>query len=122
MRGGSGVGLIVAGAILYWVVDLPLPFVDEHALGGILMVAGLVALVARLLADAHRPQPNAAPGIGMVLVGAILTWAVRVDLPVVDAKALGVVLLIAGAVTIGVTVFMSVQQSRTRNVVEYRYK
>lgn len=122
MRGGSGVGLIVAGAILYWVVDLPLPFVNEHALGGILMVAGLVALVAGMLADAHRPQPNAASGIGMLLVGAILTWAVRVDLPFVDAKALGVVLMIAGAVTIGATVFMSFQQSRTRNVVEYRYK
>ena len=59
-------------------------------------------------------------GIGLLAAGAVLHWAVLVDVPYVDKDALGVVLMIVGLVTIAVSLVMNVQQSRTRNVVEYR--
>jgi hypothetical protein len=56
---GTGIGLIAAGAILYWAVDLDLPFVFDGALGVILMVAGVIAVLATVtmqLQSSRSPQ------------------------------------------------------------------
>jgi len=50
---GSGIGLIVLGAILAFAVDVNLPGVDDNALGYILMAAG-VALIFLTFAMVNR--------------------------------------------------------------------
>jgi O-antigen/teichoic acid export membrane protein len=50
---GSGIGLIVVGAILAFAVDVNLPGVDDNVLGYILMAAG-VALIFLTFAMVSR--------------------------------------------------------------------
>lgn len=126
MGKGTGVVLLAAGAILYWASDVDVPFVEDSSLGVILMLLGAVALVGGLLTSAPHPirsagaQTSVGTGIGLLLAGSILLWAVDTDLPYVDDAGLAVILIIAGIVTVAASVVMSLQQSRTRNVVEYR--
>lgn len=51
---GLGIILIVAGAILLWALDLDLQFLDDDALGVILLAAGGLALVLALVMNAQR--------------------------------------------------------------------
>jgi hypothetical protein len=53
---GLGIILIVAGAILLWALDLDLEFLDDDALGLILLGAGLLALVLALVMNAQRSR------------------------------------------------------------------
>jgi uncharacterized membrane protein len=50
---GSGIGLIVLGAVLAFAVDVNLPGVNDNALGFILMAAG-VALIVLSFAMVNR--------------------------------------------------------------------
>ena len=60
-------------------------------------------------------------GIAMIVVGAILYWAVDVNLPFIFDGALGVILMIAGVISVVATIAMQVSGSPTRRVVERRY-
>ena len=62
-------------------------------------------------------------GLGIVLVvaGAVLMWALDVDLPYVDDDTLGLILLIVGILTILLSLFLTFQQGRTKHVEERRY-
>jgi hypothetical protein len=51
---GTGVVLIVLGAILLWAVDVNIPFVSDDTLGIILMVAGVLCIVLVLVLNAQR--------------------------------------------------------------------
>ncbi|MGH3315796.1 MAG: DUF6458 family protein [Nocardioidaceae bacterium] len=53
---GLGIILIVAGAILLWALDLDLEFLDDDALGLILLGAGLLALILALVMNAQRSR------------------------------------------------------------------
>jgi hypothetical protein len=56
---GAALLFFAAGAILYWAVDLDLPFVFDGALGVILMVAGAIAVLATItmqLQSSHSHQ------------------------------------------------------------------
>ena len=55
-------------------------------------------------------------GIGVVLlvVGAILYWAIDVDIPGINEDATGVILMLAGLLAIGLALYMSYQRSNTR--------
>lgn len=46
---GAGLGLLLTGAILVWGLDVDLPFIDDDALGAILIVAGVVTIAAALV-------------------------------------------------------------------------
>jgi hypothetical protein len=61
-------------------------------------------------------------GLGIVLIvaGAILLWALDVDLPFIDGEALGVILLAAGALAVILALVMNSQRGRTRHTVEER--
>lgn len=131
MGKGPGVALIAAGAILLWAVEIDLPYVTDDALGMILLLAGGIALVAGIVtgtasatggagASTTAAASSAGTGIGLLLVGSVLLWAVDTDLPYVDDRGLAVILVVAGLVTVGVSLVMGFQQSRTRSVVEYR--
>lgn len=131
MGKGPGVALIAAGAILLWAVEIDLPYVTDDALGMILLLAGGIALVAGIVtgsasasggagASTTAAASSAGTGIGLLLAGSVLLWAVDTDLPYVDDRGLAVILVVAGLVTVGVSLAMGFQQSRTRSVVEYR--
>lgn len=110
---GTGVGLIAAGAVLTWALDVDLPYVEDDALGAILLVAGAVVMVAAAVMNAQRPGTDPSSGLGLGTAGAALLWAVDVDIPYVFDAALGAILLLGGAITIAVAVAMN--QPRTRS-------
>lgn len=53
---GTGVVLLVLGAILYFAIDVDLPGVEDNTLGIILMVAGALALLLGLIMNAQRSR------------------------------------------------------------------
>jgi hypothetical protein len=117
---GTGVGLAVAGAILYWAVELDVPYLFEGALGVIAMVAGL-AIVAASFVVTPRSHPTVAAGLSLGAAGAALAWAVDIDLPFVYDGSLGVILMFAGVIAVVAAAVMDYQRARGRHEVEYRY-
>src|SRR5512144_1345227 len=54
---GGGVGLIAAGAVVMWGLDVDPPYIEDHTLGAVLLVAGVVALVgATLMRVQQHPE------------------------------------------------------------------
>ncbi len=117
---GTGVGLAVAGAILHWAVELNVPYVFEDALGMIVMLAGL-AVVAISFGVTERARGNVGVGLGLLVAGAILTWAVDLDLPYVYDGSLGIILMFAGVIAVVAAIAMDYQHTRSRHTVDYRY-
>jgi len=117
---GSGVGLIIAGAILTWAIELDVPYLYEGALGVIMMIAGL-AVIAVTVAVHPRAYSSVGTGLALATVGSIFTWAVDIDLPYVYDGSLGVILLAAGVIGVIAAIVMDFQRQRSRQVVEYRY-
>lgn len=113
---GAGILFLAAGAILYWAVDVDLPYVDDDALGAILILAGALALVAAVVMNTRRAQSGTSMGTGVSLIvaGAVLYWAVNINLPYVFDGALGAILMVGGAIAVLATVTMHFQGSRTR--------
>ncbi|MBA2573171.1 MAG: hypothetical protein H0V02_00060 [Nocardioidaceae bacterium] len=62
-------------------------------------------------------------GLGVVLIvlGAIFMWAIDFDMEFVDDRTLGLILLIAGILTIVLSLVLTAQRSRTTHVEERRY-
>jgi hypothetical protein len=60
-------------------------------------------------------------GIALFVVGAIVTWAININLPYVADYALGVILMLAGAVWFVVALIMHLQRRRER-VTEHHYE
>jgi len=60
-------------------------------------------------------------GIVLIVVGAILLFALDVDLPFVSDDTLGVILLVVGVLAVVLALVMNAQRSRTRHVQETRY-
>jgi len=63
-------------------------------------------------------------GVGVVLLvaGAILFWAVEVDIPGVTDDTLGIILMVVGALGIILALIMNAQRSHTKHVDERRYE
>ena len=61
-------------------------------------------------------------GIVLFVVGAIVTWAININLPYVADYALGVILMVAGVVWFVVALIMHMQRRRERVVTEQRYE
>lgn len=61
-------------------------------------------------------------GVGVVLlvVGAILYWAVEVDIPGVSDNTLGIILMVVGVIAIVLALVMNQQRSRTKVIEERR--
>ena len=62
-------------------------------------------------------------GLGVILVvaGAVLMWALDVNLSYVDDNTLGLILFIVGILTVVVSLVMNMQRSRTTHIEEHRY-
>jgi peptidoglycan/LPS O-acetylase OafA/YrhL len=111
---GAAVVCFAAGAILYYAVEVDLPYVEDDTLGAILLLAGLIAAIAAVIASTRRSQggTSTGTGIGLLVSGAILYWAIDVDFPFVTDSALGVILMAAGIVTVVATLIMHRQDTR----------
>ena len=60
-------------------------------------------------------------GILLIVVGAVLLWALNVNLPFFSDDTLGIILIIAGILAIVLSLVMNAQRSRTKHVQESRY-
>jgi uncharacterized membrane protein HdeD (DUF308 family) len=60
-------------------------------------------------------------GIVLIVIGAILLWAVQVDIPFVTDDTLGIILMVAGILAVILALVMNAQRSRTKHVQENRY-
>ena len=60
-------------------------------------------------------------GVALIVIGAILLFALDVNLPFVSDDTLGVILIVAGILAIILALVMNAQRSRTRHVQETRY-
>lgn len=114
--------LLAVAAVLTWAVDVDLPYVDDATLSSVLLALGLTLLVAGALLSAARSDGSDEGAAGLVLLalGMVFVWGLEVDVPQVEDEALGLILMLGGAVSIGATVYLDRQRSRTRRVVELR--
>jgi uncharacterized membrane protein HdeD (DUF308 family) len=62
-------------------------------------------------------------GVGIVLLvlGAILLFALNVDMPFVSDDTLGIIFIVAGALALILALIMQAQRSRTKHVQENRF-
>jgi uncharacterized membrane protein HdeD (DUF308 family) len=60
-------------------------------------------------------------GIVLIVIGAILLFALNIDLPFVTDDTLGIILIVAGALALILALVMQAQRGRTRHVEEKRY-
>ena len=60
-------------------------------------------------------------GILLIVVGAILLFALKVDIPFVTDDTLGVILIVAGVLALVIALVMQAQRGRTKHVQENRY-
>jgi hypothetical protein len=119
---GTAVVLFAAGAILYWAVDVDVPYVEDNTLGAILILAGALAAAVAVIVNTRRSETGTSvgTGIGLTAAGAVLYWAVDVDFPFIADGALGVILMVAGLITIAATLTLNWQDSRSRHIVQRR--
>jgi hypothetical protein len=121
---GTGVVLVVIGAVLYWGVGIDIPYVDDRTIGEVLIGLGLVGLLlgalSRMPARAHRSEMGAGTGVAMILAGAVLRWGLDVHTTKVNLDTLGLILIFVGVVAVAATLTMEWQRSRTQRRVEYR--
>jgi uncharacterized membrane protein HdeD (DUF308 family) len=60
-------------------------------------------------------------GILLIVLGAILLFALNLDIPFVTDDTLGIILLVAGVLALVLALILNYQRGRTRNVHESRY-
>jgi uncharacterized membrane protein HdeD (DUF308 family) len=60
-------------------------------------------------------------GILLIVVGAILLFALNVNIPYVSDDTLGIILIVAGVLALVVSLVMQAQRGRTKHVNETRY-
>lgn len=61
-------------------------------------------------------------GIVLIVIGAILLFAVQADLPFVSDDTLGIILIVGGILAIVLVLVLNAQRTRTRHVQENRYQ
>jgi uncharacterized BrkB/YihY/UPF0761 family membrane protein len=60
-------------------------------------------------------------GIFLIVVGAIFLFALNLDIPFVSDDTLGIILLLAGVLTVVLALILNYQRGRTKHVQESRY-
>jgi hypothetical protein len=111
---GTAVLLIAAGAILSTAIDVDLPYIDDDALGLILIIAGVAALVISVITKVERPEAGIGTGVFLIGAGAILAWAIDFDLPYIADYVFGTILMVAGLIAIVATLLISLQRKNSR--------
>jgi uncharacterized membrane protein HdeD (DUF308 family) len=60
-------------------------------------------------------------GILLIVLGAILLFALNLDIPFITDDTLGIILLLAGVLTLVLALILNYQRGRTKHVQESRY-
>jgi len=60
-------------------------------------------------------------GITLIVIGAILLFALDLDIPWVTDDTLGIILIVAGALALVLALILNYQRGRTKHVQESRY-
>ena len=60
-------------------------------------------------------------GIVLIVIGAIMLFALNINLPFVSDDTLGIILIVAGALALILALVRQAQRSRTRHIQENRY-
>ena len=60
-------------------------------------------------------------GIVLIVIGAILLWAVQVDIPLFSDDTLGIILIVTGILAVILALVMNAQRTRTKHTQENRY-
>lgn len=60
-------------------------------------------------------------GVVMLVVGAIIYFALETEIPFMETSTLGVILMVVGVLAIILALVMNQQRSRTKHVDERRY-
>lgn len=60
-------------------------------------------------------------GIVLIVLGAILLFAIQLDLPFVTDDALGIILIVGGILVVILSLVLNAQRTRTKHVQENRY-
>ena len=60
-------------------------------------------------------------GIVLIVIGAILLWAVQVNIPFFSDDTLGIILIVAGILAVILALVMNAQRTRTKHTQENRY-
>ncbi len=60
-------------------------------------------------------------GIVLIVIGAILLFALNVNLPFVSDDTLGIILIVAGIVAVILALVLNAQRGRTRHIQDSRY-
>jgi len=60
-------------------------------------------------------------GIVLIVVGAILLFALNVNMPYIEDNTLGIILIVAGVISLILALVMQQQRGRTKHVQENRY-
>lgn len=115
---GTGIFFIVAGSVLLWAVDFDLPYIDDDGLAMIAIVAGLAILVVSMVMKTNRPEAGIGTGIFLLAAGAVMAFALNVDLPYVADYTLGVIFLVAGAIAIIATALVNLNRRNARNAMQ----
>ena len=109
---GTGIFLIAIGAALSWAIDVDLPYVEDDAVGLILILAGIAVAVVSAILTTDHPEAGVGTGIVLFAAGAVLAWAIQVDVPYVADYAMGAILMAAGAISVLATLIVGLQRRR----------
>jgi hypothetical protein len=60
-------------------------------------------------------------GIVLIVIGAILIFALKIDMPFVSDDTLGIIFIVGGALALILALVMQAQRGRTKHVEENRY-
>ena len=61
-------------------------------------------------------------GIVLIVIGAVLLWALNVNLPFFSDDTLGIILIVAGILAIVLALVLNAQRTRTKHTQENRYE
>ena len=61
-------------------------------------------------------------GIVLIVIGAIMLFALNADLPFVSDDTLGIIFIVAGALALIMALILQAQRTRTKHVQENRYE
>lgn len=111
---GTGVLLIVVGSVLFWAIDFDMPYIDDDAMGLILVLAGLATLVTSVIMKVDRPQAGIGTGVTLLAIGSVMTFALEIEMAYISKGVLGVILIVAGLISIGATGALAAQRKRER--------
>lgn len=109
---GTGVFLIAAGAVLSWAFDVNLPFIDDDGAGLILLFAGIAVLLISVILRANRPGAGIGTGVALIAAGAVVAWAIDIDVPFITDSVFGGILIVAGLIALIAILAINLQHRR----------